>query len=120
MTRLCSLLAVLLTACADAPAGRSADGDRGDSLGGTERMVERLAGIAAGIDQRQSQFAAAARVEELLARGSGSGLEEQLSFARQLSEMLLYAGRFQEATDSMKALLEAIDAAQGPNHSGKL
>jgi len=113
MIRLYSLLAVLLAACADAPDGRPLDEDGGDSVGGTERMVERLAEMAVGIDRRQSQFAAAARVEELLARGSGPGLEEQLTFARQLSEMLLYAGRFQEATDSMKALLEAIDAAQG-------
>jgi hypothetical protein len=113
MIRFCSLLAVLLAACADAPDEDPVDSDRGAALGGTARMVERLAEIEAGVDRRQSQFASDARVEELLARGPGPGLQGRMTFAGQLSEMLLYAGRFEEATDSMKALLEAIDAAQG-------
>ena len=109
MSRLCLLFVALLPACADAPSGAQDD----VTESGTERMVERLAQIAAGIDRQQSQFVGSAPVEALLARGPGPGLQGLMTFRGQLSEMLLYAGRFQEATDSMQSLLDAIDAAGG-------
>ena len=80
---------------------------------GTDRMVELLAQIAAGIDRQQSQYAASAQVEALLARGPEPGLRGLMTFKGQLSEMLLHAGRFQEATDSLQSLLDAADASGG-------
>ena len=109
MSCLCLPFLALVAGCADAPS------EALDSVAesGTERMVERLARIATGIDRRQSSFVSSARVEELLATGPGPGFQGQITFAGQLAKGLLYAGRFQEATDSMQSLLDAIDAGRG-------
>ena len=105
--RLGWFLVVFLAACADTPSSTVETATET----GTDRMVELLAQIAAGIDRQQNQFAASARVEELLAMDAGPDLPGQMMFKSRLSEMLLYSGRFREATDSLRSLLDAIDAA---------
>ena len=107
ISRLSILLVALLAACGDARSGAQDEA----SESGTERMVERLAQIAAGIDRQQNPFAASAQVEALVARGPEPGVAGGMSFRGQHALMLSYAGRFQEATDSMQSLLDAIDAA---------
>jgi len=96
----------LLTACSDATTERAPEAD----LDETEAMVTRLAALANGLDRRQSPFANEARVAALLARGPRAGLEGQMTFRGELSEQLLYAGRFAEAVDSLRSILVAIDA----------
>ena len=107
LTRFRLFLIVFLAGCADAPPSTV---DAATETG-TDRMVELLAQIAAGIDRQQNQFVASARVEELLAMDARPDLPGQMMFKSRLSEMLLYSGRFREATDSLRSLLDAIDAA---------
>ena len=83
--RLGWFLIVFLAGCADAPPSTV----NAATETGTDRMVELLAQIAAGIDRQQNQFAASARVEELLAMDAGPDLPGQMMFKSRLSEMLL-------------------------------
>ena len=85
--RLGWFLVVFLAACADTPSSTVETATET----GTDRMVELLAQIAAGIDRQQNQFAASARVEELLAMDAGPDLPGQMMFKSRLSEMLLYS-----------------------------
>jgi len=74
-------------------------------------MVQLLDEIRQGVDRRESPFANDARVAEIIAQGPGAGLQGRMTYQGQLSEQLLYAGRFAEAADSLSSLLAAIDDA---------
>jgi VCBS repeat protein/ASPIC/UnbV protein len=83
------------------------------TLDGSERMVQRLSELANGLDRRQSPFANEARVAALSARGPDAGLQGEMTYRGQLSEQLIYSGRFAEAVDSLTSLLRQIDAQGG-------
>ena len=80
---------------------------------GSAEMVQRLSDLANGLDRRQSPFANEARVAALAARGPDGGLQGEMTYRGQLSEQLVYSGRFAEAADSLASLLRDIDGQGG-------
>lgn len=99
--------------------GGCGEGERGGASreDGTEEMVERLQALATEVDPESNEYANTVRVEALLARGEPLTTRARLDWEMELATELSYAGRFDEATGRLEALLTEMDgmgARYGP------